>query len=60
LDLEFCENFLETINEKFEIFKANFHPITHIETSDKSLNSKKNIFFKENSLIKQIKKYKLD
>ena len=39
LDLEFVENFLETINEKFEVFKANFHPITHIESNDKSILS---------------------
>jgi hypothetical protein len=40
LDLEFCENFLETINDKIDLLKANFHPLIHFETPDSSLNSK--------------------
>ena len=33
IDLEFCENFLETIGDKIDLFKANFHPITHLESA---------------------------
>lgn len=27
LDLEFCENFLETTYDKIDLFKGNFHPL---------------------------------
>ena len=39
LDLEFCENFLETITDKIDLLKANFHPLTHFETANSSRNS---------------------
>eukprot|EP01017_Pseudomicrothorax_dubius_P039248 TRINITY_DN5989_c0_g1_i3.p1 TRINITY_DN5989_c0_g1~~TRINITY_DN5989_c0_g1_i3.p1 ORF type:complete len:210 (+),score=57.95 TRINITY_DN5989_c0_g1_i3:381-1010(+) len=42
LDLEFCEGFLSSINDRIDLFTAYFHPLTHIETNNAGLNSQIN------------------
>jgi hypothetical protein len=38
LDLEFCESYLASVTERIDLFQANFHPLTHIETNNATIN----------------------
>ena len=40
IDLEYCESFLTSIQERLELLYANFHPLNHFTLSDSKANNR--------------------